>query len=57
MQLSARVAASHPPSRLRVALAAAWLIASLAIGGVIGAESSADQIVAPTRMAGTAAQP
>jgi hypothetical protein len=42
MQTFARVAARRRPSRLQVALASAWLIASLVIGGAIAAERSAD---------------
>ena len=42
MQYNARVAARHRPSRLQVALAAIWLIVSLAIGGMVGAQSGTD---------------
>ena len=42
MQSSARVAASHGPTRIQVALAAAWLVLSLAIGGAVSARSAPD---------------
>ena len=42
MQPNARVARRHRLSRLQVALAAAWMIVSLAIGGMVGAQSAAD---------------
>ena len=42
MSLNARAAARHRPSRLQLALAAIWLMASLGIGGIVGAQSSPD---------------
>ena len=42
MQPNARVAARNRPSRLQVALAAIWLIVSLAVGGMVGAQSGTD---------------
>jgi hypothetical protein len=50
-----RVAARRGPSRLQVALAAAWLIASLAIGGAIAAERGTDR--ADSTTISTATQP
>ncbi|MCV0403048.1 MAG: hypothetical protein K5924_04995 [Chloroflexi bacterium] len=37
-----RAATSTQPNRLLIALAAAWMILSLAIGGAVSADSSAD---------------
>lgn len=42
MQPNARVATRNRPSRLQVALVTIWMIVSLAVGGVVGAQSSAD---------------
>jgi hypothetical protein len=42
MKPNARVAVRRRPSRIQVALAAIWMIVSLAIGGLIGAQSSTD---------------
>lgn len=42
MQPNARVAGRHRPSRLQVALAAIWMIVSLAIGGMVSAQSGTD---------------
>ncbi len=42
MEPNARVAARHRPSRLQVALAAIWMIVSLALGGMVGAQSATD---------------
>ncbi len=42
MQPTTRTAAVSRPNRLLVALAAAWMILSLAIGGAVNAESNAD---------------
>ncbi|MBA2634256.1 MAG: hypothetical protein H0U86_14875 [Chloroflexi bacterium] len=42
MHPNARVAARRRPSRLQVALAAIWMIISLAIGGIVGAQSAAE---------------
>ena len=44
MQSNARVAARHGPTRLQVALATAWLILSLAIGGAVSARSAPDGV-------------
>jgi len=55
MQPNARVAARRRPSRIQVALAATWLIASLAIGGMMGAQSGPDASRAST--VSTANQP
>lgn len=40
--LKTRTAASTQPNRLLVALAAAWMILSLAIGSAVGADTSPD---------------
>jgi hypothetical protein len=42
MQPNAHVARRHRPSRLQVALAAIWMIVSLAIGAMVGAQSGTD---------------
>ena len=43
MKPNARVVVRHHrPSRLQVALAAIWMIVSLAIGGMVGAQSGTD---------------
>lgn len=42
MKPNARVAVRHRPSRLLLALAAIWMIVSLAIGGMVGAQSGTD---------------
>ena len=42
MQFKAHVVARNRPSRLQVALAAIWLIVSLAVGGMVGAQSGTD---------------
>jgi len=42
MQPNVSVAPRHRPSRLQVALAAIWMIVSLAVGGMVGAQSAAD---------------
>jgi hypothetical protein len=55
MQPNARVAARRRPSRLQVALAAAWLIASLAIGSAVSAEPGPEG--ATTQTISTATQP
>ena len=48
MQLNARIAARRQPNRLQVILAAAWMIVSLVIGGVIAADPvSEDTSAAP----------
>lgn len=44
------------PNRLHIALAAAWLVLSLAVGGVLWTESPA-QASTPTHMTETASQP
>jgi len=53
-----KVATAQParPSRLLVALAAAWMILSLAIGGIVAADSPADATV-PAPITGTADRP
>lgn len=48
--------AKNRPNRLLLALAAAWMIASLAIGGAISADSSTDG-ADPAPITGTATQP
>jgi len=48
MKLKARAAARSRPNRGLVALAAAWMILSLAIGGAVHADSSTDAASAPT---------
>jgi hypothetical protein len=55
-----KVAVDQPagPNRLLVALAAAWMILSLALGGAVAAESPADAAApAPAPITGTTAQP
>jgi hypothetical protein len=47
MQPQARVATRSRPNRVLVALAAAWMILSLAIGGAVHADSSAQADPAP----------
>lgn len=42
MKPAAAVARRHGPNRILVALAAAWMIVSLAIGGAVAAESNAE---------------
>ena len=42
MKPNARVAVRRRPSRLLIALAAIWMIVSLAIGGMVGAQSGTD---------------
>ncbi len=42
MQPTTRTPAVSRPNRLLVALAAAWMILSLAIGGAVSAESTAN---------------
>jgi hypothetical protein len=56
MKPNTRVAVRHRPSRLQVALAAIWMIVSLAIGGMVGAQSGADSGTSTT-VSRTAAQP
>jgi hypothetical protein len=56
MQPNARVAARHQPSRLQLVLAAAWLIASIAIGTMVGIEPSTGPAVVPP-ISGAAANP
>ena len=43
MQTTIRAATDRHPGRLRVVLAAAWLIASLAIGGYLGTQPGSEQ--------------
>ena len=42
MQPNAAVAARHGPTRLQVVLATVWMIVSLAVGGIVGAQSGTD---------------
>ena len=49
-------AAENRPNRLLIALAAAWMILSLAIGGAVSAESSTDA-AAPAPIIGTVITP
>ena len=42
MKPNTRIVARHRPSRLQVALAAIWMIVSLAIGGMVSAQSGTD---------------
>ena len=42
MKPNARVVVRHRLSRLQVALAAIWMIVSLALGGMVGAQSGPD---------------
>ncbi len=42
MEPNARVAARRRLSRLQVALAAIWMIVSLVMGGMVGAQSASD---------------
>jgi hypothetical protein len=51
-----KAATAEAPNRLHVALAAAWLVLSLAIGGVLWTGSPA-QASNPSHMTETAAQP
>jgi hypothetical protein len=53
MSPNARAAARHRPSRLQVALAALWMVVSLAIGGVVGAQSSVDAAGTPPSISRT----
>ncbi len=51
-----KAVAADRPNRLHVALAAAWLVLSLAIGGVLWTGSPAEASV-PSHMTETAVQP
>jgi hypothetical protein len=51
-----KAATAERPNRLLVALAAAWMVLSLAIGGVLWSDSSA-QASAPDGITRTASQP
>ena len=42
MQPNTRVATPHRPSRFHVALATVWMIVSLAVGGIVSAQSADD---------------
>jgi hypothetical protein len=53
MSPNARAAARHRPSRLQVVLAAIWMFVSLALGGVVGAQSSADTAGTPPSISRT----
>jgi hypothetical protein len=48
MQPRTRVAVRRRPGKVQIALAAAWLIASLAIGAAVSAESAPDRSSAQT---------
>lgn len=50
------VTAENRPNRLLIALAAAWMIVALAIGGAVSAESSTDA-AAPAPIIGTVITP
>ncbi len=47
MKPNLRAATRTRPSRLLIALAAAWMILSLAIGGAVHADANADAAPAP----------
>jgi hypothetical protein len=47
MQPSTRVATEDHPNRVLIALAAAWMILSIAIGGAVQADTSAQAQPAP----------
>ena len=49
-----RVAVRRGPTRLQVVLAAAWMILSLAIGGVISAQASDERAASPDSVSGIA---
>jgi hypothetical protein len=53
MKPTTRVAANTRPNRVLVALAAAWMILSLAIGGAVQAETSARAEPASPAVAGS----
>jgi hypothetical protein len=53
MSPNTRAAARHRPSKLQVALAALWMLVSLAIGGVVGAQSSTDTAGTPPSISRT----
>ena len=53
MSPNARAAARHRPSRLHLALAALWMFVSLAMGGVVGTQSSADTAGTPPSISRT----
>lgn len=55
MQPYARLAARRRPNKLQIALAAAWLIGSLAIGGAVSAEPGPEG--STTGTVSTATQP
>ena len=55
MQPYARLAARRRPNKLQIALAAAWLIGSLAIGGAVSAEPGPE--ASTTQTISTATQP
>lgn len=56
MKPNSVTAAVDRPNRLLVALAAAWMILSLAIGGAVSADSSPDSATS-TSITGTTSQP
>jgi hypothetical protein len=47
MKPNVRAAARYRPNRVLIALAAAWMILSLAIGGAINADARAESAPAP----------
>ena len=51
-----KAATAEAPNRLHVVLAAAWLVLSLAIGGILWTGSSA-QASTPSHLTETASQP
>ena len=53
MKPATAVARRHGPNRILVALAAAWMIVSLAIGGAVAAESNAEAGAQPVVTGGT----
>lgn len=53
MQDTARTVAHRRPNRVLIALAAAWMILSFAIGGVVNSDSTPD-VDAATALVGTA---
>ena len=53
MKPNIRAAARSRPNRVLIALAAAWMILSLAIGGAVQADASAEAAPAPAVAATT----
>jgi hypothetical protein len=48
IQARSRIATRRGPSRLQIMLAAAWMIASLAIGGAMSAQASDQRASSPS---------